>query len=104
MKQSGLLESTPNARGTDRHNVSIQHHEGQSSIAFQRMFPVEDDDGLILPTLDTENTGNPKDVFIAAPVALSPVVELAGPHAQPVDESSDADFGLFHPASDEIHY
>src|SRR5437667_305192 len=40
----------------------------------------------------------------AAPVAASPVVELAGPHAQPVDESSGADLGFFRPAPDEIHH
>jgi len=32
-----------------------------------------------------------------------PVVELAGGHAQPRNEPSDADLGLLRPAPDEIH-
>src|SRR5262250_2188874 len=35
---------------------------------------------------------------------LEEPVELAGSHTQPVDESSGADFRLFRPAPDEIHY
>jgi len=30
----------PNARGADSHHIRVQHHEGQSSIAFQGMFLV----------------------------------------------------------------
>jgi hypothetical protein len=37
--------------GADGHNIGVQHHERQSSIAFQGMFPVEADDGLLLPRL-----------------------------------------------------
>src|SRR5437870_8573864 len=68
------------------------------------MFPVEAEDGLLLPRREPEITGNPTVVLIDAPVALSPVVELAGPHAQPVDESSGADLRFFRPAPDEIHH
>src|SRR3989441_6861487 len=68
------------------------------------MFQVKADDGLLFPRLQPEITGNPTVVFIDAPVAASPVVELAGPHAQPVDESSGADLGFFRPAPDEIHH
>ena len=45
-------------------------------------------DGTVQARREPEITRNPTVVFIAAPVALSPVVELAGLHAQPVDESS----------------
>src|SRR2546422_3463925 len=68
------------------------------------MFQVKADDGLLFPRLQPEITGNPTVVFIDAPVAASPVVELAGPHAQPVDESSGADLGFFRPAPDEIQH
>src|SRR5205807_9321166 len=68
------------------------------------MFQVKADDGLLFPRLQPEITGNPTVVFIDAPVAASPVVELAGPHAQPVDESSGAELGSFRPAPDEIHH
>src|SRR5712671_3206460 len=94
-EQSGLLEHPPNAGGADGHNIGVQHHERQSSITFQGMFPVEVDDGLLFPRCQPEITGNPTVVLIDAPIAFSPVVELAGSHAQPVDESSGADLGFF---------
>jgi hypothetical protein len=87
------LEYAPNAGGAHGHHVRVQHHERQSPIAFQGMFPVKADDGLLLPRRQPEITGNPAVVFIDAPVALSPVVELADPPAQPTDESSGADLG-----------
>src|SRR6266478_7565084 len=103
-EQPGLLEYAPNAGGADRHDVSVQHHKRQSPIAFQRMFSVEADDRLLLPRRQPKIAGNPTVVFIDASVALSPVVELAGAHAQPVDESSGADLRLFRPAPDKIHH
>src|SRR6266481_10105214 len=68
------------------------------------MFPVEVDDGPFFPRREPEIAGNPTIVLVDAPVALSPVVELAGSHAQPMDESSGADLGFFRPAPDEIHH
>src|ERR1019366_3230927 len=69
------------------------------------MLPVEADDSLLLPRRKPEITGNPAVVvLIDAPVTLPPVVELVGPHAQPMDESSGADLGFFRPAPDEIHH
>jgi hypothetical protein len=44
------------------------------------------------------------DVLQVSDGSLSPVVELTGPHAQPVDESSGTNLGLFRPAPDEIHH
>jgi hypothetical protein len=50
-----------------------------------------------------KSRGNPTVVLVDAPVPLPPVIELAGGHAQPWDEPSDADLGLLRPAPDEIH-
>ncbi len=62
------------------------------------------DDRCFFPQLQPEIAGNPTVVLIDAPVALPPVVELAGGNAQPVNESPDADLGLLRPAPDEIHH
>src|SRR5215472_17122046 len=51
-----------------------------------------------------KSRGNPTVVLIHPSIAFAPVVELAGSHTQPVYESSGADFRLFRPAPDEIHY
>src|SRR5215469_3048072 len=58
---------------------------------------------FFLPQLQPELTGNPTVVRVGAPVPLPPVIELAGGHAQPRDEPSDADLGLLRPAPDKIH-
>src|SRR5216683_2510587 len=50
------------------HDVSVQHHERQSPIAFPGMLLVEADDRLLLPRRELEITGNP-----------SVVVRLDGP-------------------------
>src|SRR6202011_2167823 len=98
------LASTPaNTRRTDDHNVSVEHHERQPPITFQRVLQMELDDCFFLPRFQPEITGNPTVVLVDAPVPLPPVIELAGGHAQPWDEPSDADLGLLRPAPDEIH-
>jgi len=65
---------------------------------------MELNDRFFLPRLQPEITGNPTVMLVHAPVALPPVIELAGGHTQPRDEPSYADLGLLRPASDEIHY
>src|SRR5450756_977603 len=102
-KQSRLFQHAPYARRADRHHLSIQHHERQPPIPFQRILQMETDDGFLLPRRQPEIPGNPTVVLIHSPVALSPVIELARGHAQPLRESSDADLGLLRPASDKIY-
>src|SRR3989442_11067643 len=102
-QQSRLLQHSPYARRTHRHDLCIQHHERQPPIALQGILQMKTDDGFLLPRLQPEIAGNPTVVLIHSPVALSPVVELAGPNAQPLRESSDADLGLLRPTSDKIH-
>src|SRR5580692_8602760 len=98
-----LLQYPPNTRRTDGHNVSVEHHERQSPIAFQRVLQMELDDRFFLPRLHPEIAGNPTVVLVDAPIPLPPVIKFAGGHAQPRDETSDADLGLLRPAPDEIH-
>ena len=37
-QQASLLQQPPNARRTNRHHPSIQHHEGQPPKTLQRVF------------------------------------------------------------------
>jgi hypothetical protein len=103
-KQSCFVQHPPNARRTDRHNVGVQHHEGQPPIAFHRILQVESDDRFLLPLLQPEIAGNPPVVLVDAPVALPPVIEFAGRYSQPRNKSPDADLSLLRPAPDEIHH
>ncbi len=57
-QHSCLLQHAPNARRTDRHNVSVEHHERQPPIALQRILQVEINDRFLLP-LQPEIAGNP---------------------------------------------
>src|ERR1700730_16989498 len=61
-------------------------------------------DGRFFPHLQPEISGHPTVVLIRSSIALAPVVELTGSHAQPTDESSGADLGLLRPAPGEIHH
>jgi len=99
----GVREHPPDAGGTDRDDVGIQHHEGQAAIALQGMLGLKVEDGLLLPVLQPEVPGNPTVVLVDPAVALPPVVELAGAHAQPADEAPGADLGGLGAAPDEIH-
>jgi hypothetical protein len=103
-QQPGLLQHSPNTRRTDRHHPSIQHHERQPPITFQRILQMEIDDRFFLPLLQPEIAGNPTVVFVDTTVALAPVIELAGAHTQPRNESPDPDLGLLQPAPGEIHH
>ena len=63
---------------------------------------MEIDDGLLFPVFQPEIAGNPCIVFIGLAVALTPVIELTAPYAQPRNEPSGADLSLLRPAPDEI--
>ncbi|MGC2273063.1 MAG: hypothetical protein WA539_13870, partial [Candidatus Sulfotelmatobacter sp.] len=67
-----MLQHSPNTRRTDGHNVTVEHHERQPPIAFQRVLQMEPDDCFFLPRLQPEIAGNPTVVFVDAPVSLSP--------------------------------
>src|ERR1035438_2005021 len=61
------------------------------------------DDGRLLPWLQPKIPGNPSVVLVHLPVAVAPVVELAGSDGQPLDEPHGADLGCLRPAPHEIH-
>ena len=64
---------------------------------------MEADDGLLLPNLQPEISGNPTVVLLDLNVAFAPVVELADGDVEPQVEPPGTDLGLFRPAPDEIH-
>src|ERR1700687_801443 len=61
------------------------------------------DDGLLLPRLQPKVSGNPSVVLVHLAISPTPIVELAGPDAEPLQEAPGADPGLLGPAPDEIH-
>src|ERR1019366_9179244 len=102
-QQSRLPQHPPHAGRAHRHDVLIQHHEGQPPLTFQRILQMKIDDRVLLPLLQPKVPGNPSVVLIGLSVSLPPVVELAGLDAEPLDEPPGADPGLLGPAPDKIH-
>src|SRR6202008_2190829 len=90
-QQPRPAQHAPYAGRTHRHDVGVQHHEGQPPVALERVLQMERDDCLLLPILQPKVPGNPTVVLVDATIALSPIVELAPGHAQPSNESSGAD-------------
>ena len=90
-QQSRPAQHAPYAGRTHRHDIGVQHHEGQPPVALQRVLQMERDDRLLLPLLQPKVPGNPTIVLVDATVAFSPIVELAAGHAQPFNESPGAD-------------
>src|SRR5271169_5209023 len=102
-QQPRLTQYPPHARRAHRHDVGVQHHEREPTIALQWVFQMEGDDRLLLPILQPKVPGNPTVVLVDAAVTFSPIVELARGHAQPSNESPGADLTGFRPAPHEIH-
>ena len=102
-QKSRSAQHTPHAGRTHRHDVGVQHHECQPSVAFQRILQVERNDRLLLPLLQPKVPGNPTVMLIDLAVSLAPAVELACRDVQPSDEPPGADLSLLKPAPDEIY-
>lgn len=103
-EQFSSTQDTINATGADGNNISIEHHEGQSAIAFQRMLEIEIDNGLLLPIFQPEVAGNQSVVFIDLAISALPVVILTGRNTQPSDKMRHCDAGAFGPAFNEIDH
>src|ERR1019366_895728 len=77
-QQPRFPQYPPHARRAHRHDVGVQHHERQPAVGLQRILQMELDDGLLLPILQLEISGNPAVVLVHLAVAVPAVVELAG--------------------------
>src|SRR5689334_16295974 len=74
---------------------NMASHESWTSAGGSppRVLEMKANNGLLLTILPPEVTGNPAVVFIHLPVALPPVVELAGGDVEPPNELPGADHG-----------
>src|SRR5579885_1289748 len=99
-----LVQHTPDAGRAYRHNVGIQHPEGQPPVAFQGIPVVEIQDRPLLLGLQPEVARSPAVVLVHPPVARPPVVELAGSHAQPAYTLLRGDRRPLVPAAYEVDH
>ena len=101
-KKPGGVQYSPTACRTDRDDIAVEHHEGQTSISFQWIRVVEVDDRLLLPVLEPVVPRDLTVVLVGLSVALAPLVEFARAGAEPVDEVGGGDLGLLRPIVDKV--
>ena len=101
-QQSRVFEDAVDAGRATGDLVGIEHHEGQSPIAFERVGPGEGGDALFLVFGEPMIARHPGVVLIDFAEALFPVVELAGADADPGQEAAERDVGFVAPGADEI--
>jgi hypothetical protein len=100
---AGFAKNSVDRRGTDSHHISVQHHERQSPVAFQRISAVEVEDRFLLRIFEPEISGDRTVVFVDFAITFFPVKELAAADAQPGHDLLGRDLGPLVPAIDVIH-
>jgi len=84
--ESGGFEHPVGARGANGDDIAVEHHEGETAVAFKRELVVEVDDGAAFPGLEPVVAGDEAVVLVGFAVAFAPVVILGAADAQPVNE------------------
>ena len=102
LHQPGVAEHSVDARRTHGDDIGVEHHEGESPVAFQGMGGVVIQDGLLLPGFEPPIARGECIVLIDQSVASPPVVELAGGNAEPVDEPPEGDLSALGPVPHEV--
>ena len=95
-------QHTVDARRAGRDDVRVEHHVGQSAVAFARMIEVELEDGLLFPILEPVVTRDPAVVFVHFAVTLLPTVERGLWHAYPVQNAFGGNLSPIPPAANVI--
>jgi len=99
-------ESAPGCKcpGTDRDNIIIHHHIGQSAIAFQRMLVIISHNRLLFPIGQPEIPRNPRIVLVDFAVPRGPIVVFAARYPNPLNHFRRLDACFVRPATDVINH
>ena len=103
LQEPGGFEYPIGAGGRDGHHITIQHHEGQPAIAFQRELMMEADNGHLFPRLQPMIARHQSVVLVGFAVTITPRVKLAPAQIDPANQLQGTDFGPFRPVCNEIH-
>jgi len=93
LEQAGGFEHPVDSRGTDRHQVAVQHHERQAPVALQRILVEKGDNCLPLPIFNLMITRYQAVVLVKLAKALLPAPELARGKLNPFQEPAHRQFG-----------
>ena len=95
--KASLGQNAPRAGRTYCNDISVEHHEGEPSVAFKWVIVIKADDGLPFPLFQPEIPGNGGVMLIGFAVAVDPRIEFALAYGKPADELIDRDAGFIAP-------
>jgi hypothetical protein len=101
-QESGVFEDAVDAGGRAGDLVGVEHHEGHSPIAFERVAAGKGADAFLFVLGEPVVARHPVVVFVDFAKASFPIVELAGRDAEPAEQACGRDFGFVAPGADEI--
>ena len=101
-QQTCGLEDAVDAGGAAGDDIGVEHHEGETAIAFERVGPREGADALLFVIREPMIAWHEGVVLVDLAEAILPVVEFAGSDANPTNEATSRDVGLVAPIADEI--
>ena len=87
---------------TDRHDVVVEHHEGQAAITIEWMGIVVVEDGLLFPVLEPSIAWNLAVVLVGLAVACFPIVKLARAEPQSAQQAFGGQFRANYPVAHVI--
>jgi len=88
--------------GADGDDVLVDHHEGEATVAVERVLLMKIEDGLLLFGGEPVIAGDAPVVLVGLPVALFPRVELPAMDADPRDEAAYGDLCPLGPLRGEV--
>ena len=97
-----LFQNTINAAGADRHDVVVEHHEGQPSIAVEWMGVVVVEYGLLFPIFKPPIARDLAIVLVGHAVASFPIVKLARAEPQPGEQLLGWQLRALRPVADVV--
>ena len=95
--QPSIAKHAVDARRAYRHDIGVEHHEGETTVALKWVLIVKINDGLFFPVFEPPIAWNPAVVLVDLAVTLPPVVELALSDAQPGDKLLGRDLRPIRP-------
>lgn len=102
VQPSGVFQHPVHGGRCHRDDILIEHYEAQPPVAFEGIFVVKVDDGLLFPVLQPPIPRNPPIVVVDLDVAAFPVVVLAGRESDPAKQLADGDLGAAVPVLDVV--
>ena len=95
--QPRIAKHAVDARRAYRHDIGVEHHEGETTVSLKWVPIVKINDGLFFPVFEPSIAWNPAIVLVNLAVTLPPVVELALSDAQPGDKLLGRDLRPIRP-------